>query len=73
MRGFANASDVASEGQATGVLKASFAHGIQVEDMCNDPSGFVSASFRGALMQWPIVDNQVFALMSTCRRLEYSL
>ena len=41
--------------------------------MRHEPLGFVSGAFKNAQLRWPIVDKEAFAIVSTCRRMEYLL
>lgn len=47
-----DASDLAWEGAVTQVPKEDVSLGILIEDRYHEPSGFVSAIFRGAQLLW---------------------
>ena len=40
-----------------------------VEDMSHEPLGFISGAFKRSQLRWPTVDKEVFAVVSTFRRL----
>ena len=44
-----------------------------MENMTHEPLGFVSGSFKGAQLNWPTVEEEAFAVVSTFRRLAYLL
>jgi len=39
----------------------------------HEPLAFLSGSFKGASSRWPIVEKEAFAIVETCKRMEYLL
>ena len=52
------------------VPKEEFDRGVSFEDMTHEPFGFLSGTFKGSQRRWLTIDNEVFALVSTLKRLE---
>jgi hypothetical protein len=44
-----------------------------IEDQKHQPLAFLSGSFVGAAQRWPIVEKEAFAIVETCKRLDYLL
>lgn len=43
------------------------------DDQAHEPLAFLSGRFVGAASRWPIVEKEAFAVVETCKRLEYIL
>jgi len=43
------------------------------EDQEHEPLAFLSGSFKDASSRWPIVEKEAFAIVETCKRMEYLL
>lgn len=37
------------------------------------PFGGISASFRGSMLRWAFTEKEVYAIVETCKRLDYML
>ncbi|ETV78978.1 hypothetical protein H257_07762 [Aphanomyces astaci] len=46
---------------------------LPASDQRHEPLAFLSGSFRGASGRWPIVEKEAFAVVESCKRLEYLL
>jgi hypothetical protein len=44
-----------------------------LKDQGHQPLAFLSGSFKGAASRWPIVEKEAYAIVETCKRLEYLL
>jgi hypothetical protein len=44
-----------------------------MEDQDHEPLAFLSGSFKGSSSRWPIVEKEAFAIVETCKRMEYLL
>ena len=44
-----------------------------LKDQNHQPLAFLSGSFKGSSSRWPIVEKEAFAIVETCKRLEYLL
>jgi transposase InsO family protein len=44
-----------------------------LKEQSHQPLAFLSGSFKGASSRWPIVEKEAFAIVETCKRLEYLL
>ncbi len=44
-----------------------------LEDQEHEPLAFLSGSFKGSSSRWPIVEKEAFAIVETCKRMEYLL
>jgi hypothetical protein len=44
-----------------------------LKDQVHQPLAFLSGSFKGAATRWPIVEKEAYAIVETCKRLEYLL
>ncbi|KAH9109965.1 hypothetical protein AeMF1_015085 [Aphanomyces euteiches] len=44
-----------------------------VGEQRHEPLAFLSGAFRGASYRWPIVEKEAFAVVESCKRLEYLL
>ena len=44
---------------------------MPVAEMSHEPLGFVSGAFKNAQVRWPVIDKEAFAIISTCRRLQF--
>lgn len=47
--------------------------GVGVAGMSHELLGLVSGALRNAQIRWPIIDEEMFTIENTRRRLEYSL
>jgi transposase InsO family protein len=43
------------------------------EEQDHQPLAFLSGSFKGASSRWPIVEKEAYAIVETCKRMEYLL
>jgi hypothetical protein len=44
-----------------------------LQDQHHEPLAFLSGSFKDASSRWPIVEKEAFAIVETCKRMEYLL
>ena len=44
-----------------------------LSDQQHQPLAFLSGSFKGSSSRWPIVEKEAFAIVETCKRMEYLL
>ena len=68
---FTDASDLFWGGCVTQVPEEEFSQGLTADDMSHEPLGFVSGAFKNAQVRWPIIDKEAFAIISTCKRMEF--
>ena len=47
--------------------------GKPADEQRHEPLAFLSGTFKGASSRWPIVEKEAYAVVETCRRLEYLL
>jgi hypothetical protein len=45
----------------------------QIGDQKHQPLAFLSGKFTGAAARWPIIEKEAFAIVESCKRLEYLL
>ena len=70
---FTDASDLFWGGCVTQVPEQEFWSEMPVAGMSHEPLGSVSGTFKNAQVRWPVIDKEAFAIISTCRRLEFLL
>ena len=70
---FPGASYLFWGGFLTQVPEEYLVSGIPVVDMAHEPLGFVSGGFKESQLSWAVVDKEVCAILSVCRRLSYCL
>ncbi|KAH9174484.1 hypothetical protein AeNC1_017678, partial [Aphanomyces euteiches] len=46
---------------------------LPLEDQRHQPLAFLSGAFTGASERWPIVEKEAFAVVESCKRLDYIL
>ncbi|KAH9107235.1 hypothetical protein LEN26_001687 [Aphanomyces euteiches] len=44
---------------------------LPLEEQRHEPLAFVSGSFTGASQRWPIVEKEAYAMMQSCKNLDY--
>ncbi|ETV71271.1 hypothetical protein H257_13409 [Aphanomyces astaci] len=66
---FTDASDLFWGAVATEVPPANL--DLPLEDQRHQPLAFISGSFSGASARWPIVEKEAYAVVESCKRLDY--
>lgn len=46
---------------------------VSITEQDHKPLAFLSGSFSGSAARWPIVEKEAFAIVETCKRLDYLL
>ena len=70
---FPDASDLFWGSCVTQVPAEEMRRDVPVEEMSQEPLGFVSGVLKGSELRWPTVDKEAFAVVSTFKRLDYLL